>query len=62
MGINFFYISLKYHIYAEAGIPEYWLVHLQTGELIIYRQPRGREYGFKMTWEMGKFTPRHFLI
>ncbi|MCT7981060.1 Uma2 family endonuclease [Laspinema olomoucense] len=52
--------TLKYHIYAEAGIPEYWLVNLQTTELIIYRQPRGRDYGSKMTLKEGEISPLAF--
>jgi Uma2 family endonuclease len=52
--------TVKYHIYAEAGIPEYWLVNLQTGELIIYRQPSGREYGSKITLKDGAISPLAF--
>ena len=52
--------TIKYHIYAEAGIPEYWLVNLQTGELIVYRQPSGREYGSKMTLRGGNISPLAF--
>ncbi len=52
--------TLKYHIYAEAGIPEYWLVNLQTAELIVYRQPRGRDYGSKMTLKEGAISPLAF--
>lgn len=52
--------TVKYHIYAEAGIAEYWLVNLQTGELIVYRQPSGREYGLKMTLKDGQISPLAF--
>ncbi|CDM92912.1 Uma2 family endonuclease [Limnospira indica] len=52
--------TVKYHIYAEAGIPEYWLVNLQTGELIIHREPRGREYGSKITLTYGEVSPVAF--
>lgn len=52
--------TVKYQIYAEAGIAEYWLVNLQTGELIVYRQPSGREYGFKMTLKSGQISPLAF--
>lgn len=52
--------TVKYHIYAEAGIPEYWLVNLQTGELIVYRQPSGREYGSKITLKDGNVSPVAF--
>lgn len=52
--------TVKYHLYAEAGIPEYWLVNLQTGELIVYRQPNGCEYGSKMTLKDGNISPLAF--
>lgn len=52
--------TVKYHIYAEAGIPEYWLVNLQTRELIIHRDPRGRDYGSKRTLKDGTISPLAF--
>ncbi|MDC0835617.1 Uma2 family endonuclease [Geitlerinema sp. CS-897] len=52
--------TVKYHIYAEAGIPEYWLANLQTGELIVYRQPSRRNYGSKMTLKEGEISPLAF--
>jgi len=52
--------TVKYHIYAEAGIPEYWLVNLQTAELIVYSQPRGQDYGSKMTLKEGEISPLAF--
>ncbi|WP_199248078.1 Uma2 family endonuclease [[Phormidium] sp. ETS-05] len=52
--------TVKYHIYAEAGIPEYWLVNLRTEELIVYRHPNGREYGTKMTLKDGNISPLAF--
>ena len=29
----------KGHLYAEAGIPEYWIVNLNDGKLEVYREP-----------------------
>ncbi|MEL7035135.1 MAG: Uma2 family endonuclease [Cyanobacteria bacterium J06592_8] len=52
--------TVKYRIYAEAGIPEYWLVNLQTRELIVNRQPSGREYGSKMTLRDGYISTLAF--
>ena len=52
--------TIKYHLYAEAGIIEYWLVNLQTRELIVYRQPSGREYGSKITLKEGEISPLAF--
>ena len=52
--------TVKYRIYAEAGISEYWLVNLQRRELIIYRDPRDSEYGSKITLTEGEVTPLAF--
>lgn len=52
--------TVKYRIYAEAGISEYWLVNLQRRELIIYRDPRDGEYGSKITLTEGAVTPLAF--
>ena len=52
--------TIKYHLYAEAGILEYWLVNLQRRELMIYRQPSGREYGYKITLKEGEISPLAF--
>lgn len=52
--------TLKYRIYAEAGIPEYWLVNLKYGELIVFREPRHGEYASKMTLTAGEITPLAF--
>lgn len=52
--------KVKYRIYAEAGIPEYWLVNLKRGELIVFRDPRGSEYGSKMTLTEGAIAPIAF--
>lgn len=52
--------TLKYEMYAEAGIPEYWLVNLLRRELIIFRDPCEQEYRFKMTLTEGTVTPLTF--
>ncbi len=36
--------TLKLSLYAQAGIPEYWIVNLQTRRLEVYREPAGGEY------------------
>lgn len=35
---------VKMHLYAEAGIPESWLVDLKSGTLFVYRQPTPEGY------------------
>ncbi|MCX7925810.1 MAG: Uma2 family endonuclease [Fimbriimonadales bacterium] len=34
----------KLALYAQAGVPEYWIVNLQDRRLEVYREPAGREY------------------
>ncbi len=34
----------KARIYAQAGIPEYWVVNLKQRQVIVYRQPQGEAY------------------
>ena len=45
----------KAHIYAGAGIPEYWIVDLVHGRLEVFRepQPESRRYASKMVLEAG---------
>jgi len=31
-------------MYAEAGVPEYWIVNLVDGVLEVYREPHGAAY------------------
>ncbi len=34
----------KAALYAEAGIPEYWVVDIESRRLLVHRQPAGGEY------------------
>ncbi|XPM60453.2 MAG: Uma2 family endonuclease [Leptolyngbya sp. IPPAS B-1204] len=34
----------KAKIYAQAGIPEYWIVNLKQRQVIVYRHPQGDSY------------------
>ncbi|WP_374111820.1 Uma2 family endonuclease [Phormidium yuhuli] len=52
--------TIKYHIYAEAGIPEYWLVNLRTRELVVHRTPRGREYESRQIFQNGTISSLAF--
>lgn len=36
--------TVKLRLYATAGIPEYWLLDLTRGELVVNRAPRGTGY------------------
>jgi len=50
----------KKRIYAAAGIKEYWVVDLNATELIVWREPRGDDYRFKLTMNEGKIIPLAF--
>lgn len=39
----------KLHLYAEHGIPEYWLLNLNDNCLEVYRKPHGEVYAEKTT-------------
>ncbi|MDT0630347.1 Uma2 family endonuclease [Rubrivirga sp. S365] len=43
----------KAQVYAEAGIPEYWIVNLQDQILEVHRDPAGGAYGTKATHGRG---------
>lgn len=36
--------SVKVPLYAEVGIPEYWIVNLPDQQIEVYRQPSGQSY------------------
>jgi Uma2 family endonuclease len=37
--------EVKARVYAEAGIPEYWIMNLRSWQLEVYREPAGSTYG-----------------
>jgi Uma2 family endonuclease len=39
-----FDLSRKAALYAEAGVPEYWVLELGRRRLVVHRQPDGAEY------------------
>lgn len=48
---------IKMRLYAEAGIPEYWIVDVEEKLIEVYTQPRGRRYGAKRIVESGTVAP-----
>jgi Uma2 family endonuclease len=44
----------KLELYAEAGIPEYWVVNIPHWQVEVYREPRGRRYGDKAVFGLGQ--------
>ncbi|MGZ8193412.1 MAG: Uma2 family endonuclease [Methylobacter sp.] len=43
----------KLHLYAQHGIPEYWLLNLNDSCLEVYREPNGEVYAEKTTLRAG---------
>lgn len=50
----------KKRVYAEAGIEEYWVVNLQTSELIIFRDREIDTYTSETTLASGNISPLSF--
>ena len=46
----------KVSLYAEAGIPEVWIVELQAQRLEVYRQPRGDRYERTLIVQRGEMV------
>jgi Uma2 family endonuclease len=46
-------LEIKSKVYAEVGIPEYWVVNLKQRQLIIFREPQNGEYASKSTIASG---------
>ncbi|PAX60451.1 Uma2 family endonuclease [Brunnivagina elsteri] len=53
-------LETKSKIYAEAGIPEYWVVNLKKSHLIMFREPLDGEYSTKLTLTTGNINPLTF--
>jgi Uma2 family endonuclease len=53
-------LETKSKIYAEVGIPEYWVVNLKKRQLIIFREPQDGEYASKSTHSVGTVYPLAF--
>ena len=50
----------KKRLYADAGIPEYWVVNLRDKTLLVFRQPANGTYRFEQTMSQGELTPLAF--
>lgn len=53
-------LQVKPKIYAAAGIPEYWVVNLQTMTLIVLRSPSTDGYQSEQTLSQGTINPLAF--
>ncbi len=53
-------MEVKTKLYAQAGIPEYWVVNLKTMELIVWRSPTADGYETQLTLTEGAITSLTF--
>ena len=53
-------LEVKNKIYAEAGIPEYWVVNLKKFHLVVFREPLDGDYASKFTLTTGVIQPVAF--
>ncbi len=53
-------LEIKNKIYAEAAIPEYWVVNLQELHLVVFREPLDGDYATKFTLATGTIQPLAF--
>ena len=44
----------KLPVYAEAGVPEYWIINLNENVLEVYREPIGRLYRTRTLYQQGE--------
>jgi Uma2 family endonuclease len=48
---------IKTRLYADARIPEYWIVDVEDQVIEVYTQPRAGRYGAKRVVDRGTLTP-----
>jgi Uma2 family endonuclease len=53
-------LQIKTKIYAEAGIPEYWVVNLRKRQIVVFRDPEDSDYLSKFTMAQGIISPLAF--
>jgi Uma2 family endonuclease len=53
-------LGIKKDIYARSGIPEYWVMNLQTLELVVFRDLAGNEYRSEVCLNAGNISPLAF--
>jgi Uma2 family endonuclease len=53
-------LEIKRKLYADAKIPEYWVVNLQTRQLIVFRDPQYGDYASRITLAEGTIAPLAF--
>jgi Uma2 family endonuclease len=53
-------LDLKTKVYAEVGIPEYWVVNLRKRQVVVFRDPEDSDYLSKFTISEGTINPSAF--
>jgi Uma2 family endonuclease len=53
-------LGVKRDLYAQSGIPEYWVMNLQTSELVVFRDLIGNEYRSEICLNDGNILPLAF--
>jgi Uma2 family endonuclease len=53
-------LKLKSKVYAEVGIPEYWVVNLKTMQVVVFRDPVNGEYASQTVLTGGVIYPVAF--
>ncbi len=53
-------LTEKKQIYAEANIPEYWVVAIKDREVYVFRQPVNGDYQYQEKLTTGSLTPLSF--
>ena len=53
-------LGVKRELYAQAGIPEYWVMNLQTSELVIFRDLIDNKYRSEICLNDGDISPLAF--
>ena len=43
----------KTKIYAQAGIPEYWVIHVKQRQVLVFRDPQGDRYQVEQVFGVG---------
>lgn len=51
---------MKRDLYARAGIPEYWVMNLQTSELVVFKNLTANEYRSEICLSSGTISPLAF--
>ena len=50
-------LDQKKRVYADAGIPEYWVVNLRDMTVLVFRDPEAGTYRSEQTLESGVIHP-----